>query len=235
MKFHVIACWLVLAASSAQAATVQVFFDRQAFEAAAGPLTVEDFNDFTADASFGAASGVLQPLQVGPFSLSSDRGGNANRVDAQVNGSGAPNLDSNRVDETPFVRVQETAGNNDFFIDFDDPIFAFGTDVASYSNRQTDILLSFGIEPAFRLDGDDAANEIIDFVGFVTDVAFSQIAVVRDGGDNTFGLDNFAFSTTNSLTGVTSTTAVPLPAALPVFLIGLGVFGAYARSRRVSR
>lgn len=195
-------CGLV---SAAQAATVS-YSDKASFLAAAGNVTVEDFNSQTDGAQFGSAA-----LDVGPFSLEITgtpfRG--RNYMDAPP-----AQFSVFDVDGTTVANVLTTSDDSLVFT-FDQAITSFGADFASLNDgvMRTNILAA----------GSTFAPEVtrsseVRFFGFTSDTAFTTVeikGVINDG----YGIDNVHFS------------VVPVPAAVWLFASGLLMLLRFGRSK----
>lgn len=184
-------------------ASVVVFTDRAAFlTAIGGPVLTEDFNSIAGGTSIDNAS-----VDLGAFSL----------ILAGPNFGGEIDIFSpasqQDIDGTNTVSVESKLGASLLF-NFVSGIRAWGADFKSLndSERRTDVkvageTLLLPIEPV---------SGTLTFYGFISDSLFTEIefeGVIND----TYGLDNVAFSSTVS--------AVPVPAALPLFGTGLAVMG----------
>lgn len=218
LRALILSAVLTALALPVQAATVTVFNnDRIGFDAAAGPLAVEDFNSFTEDASFGAGT-----LDLGSFTLSATRRGD-NRIETNP-------IDRFTIDGSPFARGAQRAGGQSLTIAFDAPIFAFGADFTDFNNRGRQSSLTLvGANGQTRVSISSVVGTGTTlFFGLVSDTAFSQVIIGRGGGDDLYGFDNLRFGG-----GPIGATAIPLPGALPLMLLGAGAFGLFGlRTRR---
>ena len=204
-------CGIVLAASIpavSQAATVTVFTDRAAFLAATFDVATENLNSVTEDRAFNDGT----PETVGALTFS------------QINASTGGFIDAAPVTFPGAFGIDETVAS--FFVGFDsasitltEEVTAFGGDWASLNTPGSQ---------RFNINGEEIApaptaadNGVVQFYGFISDMPFDVVTItgVSGQGDGFTG-DNFVFGT-----------AVPLPATLPLMLVGMGLFAALRRPR----
>jgi hypothetical protein len=195
---------LALGASPASASIVQ-YTDRAAFEAAAGLLTVETFNDF--------APGKLAPLRdLGAFTVSTNNTA-AIASGGDINGSN---------DLSVNLTADANGGLGTLTFTFDTRILAFGADFFSLNN-------GFVQRTFARVDGQifNPLPRSPAFLGYISTTGFSTLSFSNQlgGGNNdAFQLDNLAYSTPGS---------VPEPASWALMLTGF--LGAGAALRRGGR
>ena len=230
MKSTFLAISLILAfggSNLASAASIATFTDRTAFEAALASVTTETFNGFTEDTGFENPA-----LDVGDFTLDAGSNGGNNIVDA------APLLNGGNlsIDGTPylsFLLSDDQPGSDEVAdITFNTGITAFGFDhsgIGNASNGKTrlGIILGPTVE-SFLSDLTGVASEA-GFFGVITDIEFTSVFLATSTNDS-FSLDNLTYGT--------APTPVPLPAGLPLLLLGIGglatVRGLRAKTRSCS-
>lgn len=162
----VLAALALAAAPQLSSAAVVTYFDQGAFEAAAGPTTLFDFNS-TPDGSFDGTS-----YDVGPFTLEGDSTGPF--TDLQVTGGLVQ------------ANVCSDCGTGfGYRIVFDAPITAFG---ARFFGASTSSGLTFTVDGAVSVGGPTGNDQ---FFGFVSDVAFTKIQV--SGDDEVHEFDDVRF------------------------------------------
>ncbi|MEM6759055.1 MAG: VPLPA-CTERM sorting domain-containing protein [Pseudomonadota bacterium] len=207
MKTILSAFMIALGASAAAAAT---FDDRATFLAQSGSFIehTDPFSDFTVTTPAGSS------INSG-FSTFTDKF--------------VPN---------PYVIVNGVE-NVDIALSFATSIFAFGMDVFEPQNSTATFNgcnVGTCVESTFQLSFLSGAsvvdtitfspdNEILDFIGYTSAVAFDRIEIRETIGTN----DNEFFG--NFVTSTTPVSAVPLPAGLPLLLAGMGVFAVLRRRR----
>lgn len=140
----------------------------------------------------------------------------------------------------PYV-ILNGVENVDFDVTYTSEIFAFGMDVyepqastATFNgcNVGTCVESTFEISlfsgaTLVTTESFSPDNEMLDFIGFTSNVGFDRIEVRESTGtnDNEF-FGNFVSSPTPA--------AVPLPAGLPLLAIGVGLLGAIGRFRKAT-
>lgn len=203
---------LVASTTLVGAATLTQYADRTTFNAAAGPLSSEDFNSSVSDVSFN-----LSTIDVGPFTIT--HSGFFSFSD--FNFIDVPPLDfaGFDIDGTTLMNGGVFSGDS-IILTFDSPIFAFGADFSALND----------IDPRsfFEIAGETitlptALGIEVIFFGIISDTAFTTVtltALVNIGEG--YGMDNVAF-------GDSELPPVPLPAALPLLLGALGGLGALGR------
>ena len=206
--------------SNVSAATFTTFTDRIGFDAAAGLLTIEDFNSVAGQLSF---AGVT--LTVGDLTLETTGTPQTvlrNFIDQPpLEFSSEFNIDDTALANV-LLRFDDVNDDDDIFtINFATPVTAFGADFGGINN----VIL----RTAITILGEQIAMPINPlssptFFGLLSDTAFSSLSFIQVGSDpDGFSIDNVTFS------------AVPLPAALPLFGSGLAVMGFLGwRSKRKS-
>lgn len=210
---------MALAATPA-AAISSVFFDRTAFSAVAGPLTVDAGAPSLSD--FGITAGPSASIAIGDFS---------NTMPGQeLAFSGDENFN--------------VAFNN---VAFPDPIFSFGLDFIEPTGPNPPNSAANGCNVAVCVDStfeftlfangvgietlsfrpiDDAAQDEVVFFGFISDTAFDAIQVREVVGSN----DNEMFQ--NFTVGASPLQAVPLPASALLLMGAFGMLGFAGRRGR---
>ncbi len=206
--------------SNASAATFTTFTNRTVFDGAAGLLTIENFNSVVGEPSF---AGVA--LTVGDLTL--EAGPSIDSVGNQRNFIDQPTVDFSAffdIDGTALANVLLFSDGDTLEIDFATPVTAFGADfgdinfgAANNDSLRTAILV-LGQQIAMPIN-----SVSLTFFGLISDTAFSSLSFIMVGVNDGFSIDNVAFS------------AVPLPAALPLYGSGLAVMGFLAWRRKRKR
>lgn len=197
---------LAMLSTQTSAASFTVFTDRTAFEAASGAgLATETFDGIVTDTSFAGA-----PVTIGALTISAEEPGafgnqliDAPAVLGEVDGNG-----------TTAINFFTTA-TEDAAISFAAPVLAFGADFFNLNDisLRTEIVILDGIfQPAIT------ADDTLSFFGVISDTAFSSVTFAGLEND-VFGVDNVS----------TLTAAVPLPATLPMLIVGIAGFAAVRR------
>jgi hypothetical protein len=192
------------AASPAAAAIVQ-FTDRLDFEAAAGALTLQDFE------SYAGTTNLAPATDLGAFTVS-------------TNGSAAI-APFGSVDGTQDLQVNITAdtgsgGPGLITFTFDTAIFAFGADFNSLNNNVIRTFATVGGTVFSPLPLSPS------FLGFVSTTGFTTVTFsnpMGGGNNDSFQLDNLAYSQAGG---------VPEPATWGLMIAGFGGIGVMARRRR---
>lgn len=211
--------------SNASAATFTTFTNRTVFDGAAGLLTIENFNSVVGEPSFAGVALTVGDLTLEATGPSTDLGLN------QRNFIDQPTVDFSAffdIDGTALANVLLFSDGDTLEIDFAAPVTAFGADFGD---------INFGAEnndslrTAILVLGQQIAMPIampinsvsLTFFGLISDTAFSSLSFIMVGENDGFSIDNVAFS------------AVPLPAALPLYGSGLAVMGFLAWRRKRKR
>lgn len=192
---------------SASQAAVTFFSNRVAFNAAAGPTSLETFNSFTTEENFRSA-----PLTVGAFSLNQigiSLGTTRNFIDIQPLQFSAFNVDGSTI-VNGFID-----SNSILRITFASAVTSFGADFASFGTGQGSSIVSAA---GSSLVAQNVPG--VQFIGFVSDAPFTIVELLgtfQTGGDG-FGFDNLAFSS-----------AIPEPATWAMMIFGFGLVGGALR------
>ena len=220
MRNIFIAMALSAVASSALAASpgVTMYTDRTSFNAAAGPLVTDSFNDITQDTEFDTA-----PLVRPGYNITVD---NPDQLFLDFNFVDVPAYESAltpasySVDGTALLNM--TVGPTlTVTFNFASPITAFGFDTRRMQNDPT--------YTEVRVAGETLLPPVLpSFLGFVSVNPFTSFtfagqanAVAADG----FSIDNVSLS-------ATQTGAIPEPSSWALLIAGFGLTGAAMRRRR---
>ncbi|SIN68091.1 PEP-CTERM protein-sorting domain-containing protein [Parasphingorhabdus marina DSM 22363] len=184
-------------------AAVTIFTDETAFDAAAGPTMLEDFNAFVAETRFD-----LAPLVIGDQTFS--QVGSSNNPSQNYVGPFGTGFD---VNGTPSVSGRISDGGS-IFITFANAITSWGATFNEINDgvaRSTLFVAGEEIAPA---DG---------FFGFVSDTAFTSLEIrALAGRDDGFAFDDVKFGAA----------AVPEPATWAFMILGFGAIGGAMRRQR---
>lgn len=196
-------------ASQVQSATLTVYTDRSAWEAAVGgSFSLQNFNTFTTPSSYESS-----PVSLGGFSVSV-----AGETFGSVWHNVGPSSSGNDVNGSPQINAA-TGSTGGTTLAFDSAISAFGADWNGISdNRVTSI----------NVNGVDVAIPALlgGFWGFVSDTPFaSTLLSLTSGPADGFGIDNVVYAG--------QSTAVPEPGTLAIMALGLVGLGVTRRRRRV--
>ena len=237
-----LAAALLAVPAAAQAGTVTVYTDRALFEAAAGPVAVETFDDVPGAYEFpafwpehGSATYADRPLVVGDLTLRTTgaRSGSASTESWNgVNQGPAADIFGNGIDGTNAARVMTWDEDTVFTITFAHAVTAFGFDTRGLNDpartpgeARTGISLTDTlIVPS--IVGPKYTEGPVRFLGYVSDTAFSSVSFLRLGDSDRFGLDNVTYSAAGA-----AASPVPVPATLPLLALGLGALGWMRRGR----
>lgn len=227
--------------SAASAAVIQ-YLDRASWSTAVGPASgQEDFNAFAIDTEFRTQAVTLNGMTVYAFNeftetidgVTQHLGAQANKIDvAPYEFPGTFDIDGSSFLLADIELALDQTANAFVPIvlrfDFDNPLSAWGVDLASFANATSILVEVFGPNPT------DAAlasfnfphgggSPVSDFFGFnITDGLMADhvvFSISASSGFETIGMDNIAF-----------VSAVPVPAA--VWLFGSGLLGLIGISRR---
>lgn len=213
---------MYVAATAAEAGTVTTYSDITTFDAAHGPVTVEDF---TANAHFPLTSGVLN-------SATTDAGLTAGEIEAGVTYSTTVgtgnffNIDAGGGFVGGFLDSLSSTGERVLSIVFDGAVSGFGF-VTNGLMPTFEVTIDFLSGPsytgAFSISGSG-----LEFFGFGSSAQDIKSVTIDGTASNNFNfaLDDFRFGET-----VTSP-AVPLPAGLPIALTAFATLGFAARRRK---
>ncbi|MEM9839122.1 MAG: hypothetical protein AAF830_08200 [Pseudomonadota bacterium] len=188
--------------------------DRATFAASVAQGTV-DSQDFD---GLAAGSTLLAPVDGVTYSASK---GDALVTDQFLTTTGVNGLGSTSIG---FFEIDESAT----FV-FDVPITAFAIDVNTFSTDDGAYLATLNtgdsITSIFEVFPNQATGQ---FIGFTTDTAFTSvtITVIQASGGLPYTLDTLVFGDAGELVDPPE---VPIPGALPLFLAGVGLFGARKR------
>ena len=218
--FSCVASCVVLLSSSASA-SLTIYSDRSAWEAAAGglPAIFQDFNSISAD--------ILVPpaFDLGAFSL--DDEGSGSRIDASpfFDATDTPSPDDYVVDGTTYflASTEDADAPEGVIVQFDQPVISWGVDqnphpldVGDFFNFRTDT----GETGIWTLQATDTTH----FRGFVASMPFTSVIFAFGTGSRGIyveaGWDNVG----------AHVASIPEPTAL--LLLCLGFAGiAFARKR----
>ncbi len=164
-------------------AALIAYIDRGLFEAAAGPLEGQDFDDFRREADF-----RNRPLDLGPFSVQGFGTGQLDRNAVDLPQVAYPEFDldgstvlSLLVNETSWVQFE-----------FEAPVVAFGADFAGLNNGAESTIVD--------VEGTSAAppaagGNVKAFFGVRSDTPFTTLRLIHreSTGSDGFGLDNLVY------------------------------------------
>ncbi|MCG8589583.1 MAG: PEP-CTERM sorting domain-containing protein [Proteobacteria bacterium] len=188
----VLAC---VPAGRGEAAIIQ-FSDRATFEAAAGAVTVQDFEGFApqADAFEGA------PFDFGDFSAFNDPNGFSGGDIA------VPPVANPEFGTTNVIFGATFIGGTIFQLTFDSPISAIGFDGGELADQRTDQVI-FDNTAGDVVTISDSVDQL-RFWGFISDTPFttftiSQIGFGAGGGNGDgFSVDNLTYAVPEPATGL---------------------------------
>lgn len=185
-KILILAWFLTFLPGSGAHATITQYSDRTTFEAAAGAVTLEDFEGFAAQVD--AFEGVS--FDFGDFSAFNDvnifSGGDIGVPPPGNFGS------TNRIWGATFL------GGTIFRLTFDDPIRAIGFDAGELADQRSDNVI-FDNTAGDIVVISDAVDQV-RFWGFISDTPFttftiSQVGFGAGGGDGDgFTVDNLTYA-----------------------------------------
>ncbi|KQS04538.1 hypothetical protein ASG11_09985 [Sphingomonas sp. Leaf357] len=178
---------------------------------------------YTSEAAFNAAAGttalqtfdsfaVGTAVSPGPFNFGQFTGTTTGSASIALGGT----FD---VNGTRFLNIDLNPGNT-FTFNFAAPITSFGANFASLNNGSP---LRTSVTIGGQTFGPVAEPS---FLGFTSTTAFNSVIFTVNGGagtDDNFGLDNLRYTAA----------AVPEPATWGLMILGFGMIGAAARSRKV--
>ena len=211
---------LLCLAAPALGQTVTTYTDRTSFNAAAGPVSGQDFNGFATDATFQNV-----PLKVGDFTIV---------------GTGTAQLNRNFVDVSPFLFsthgtgdgspfadiLVAAAGGADVTLSFLSPILAWGADFGDLSQGNVQrTSINFG---GMTLVPTSTSQTAVRFFGFVSSTPFSSLTFSSTGTNDGFGIDNVSYAFANAA----PMPGVPEPATWAMLLAGFGAIGFAMRRKR---
>ena len=192
------------------AATFTRYFDRAAFNNAAGKVALESFNTISAGTLLSTA------LDVGAFTIKETQFGDYGGGSRIAGGSTTGNING-----TNFIAASLYDGSASYgsylTFTFDAPITAFGGNWASgaINNIYLDVL-------GEKLDQNVPSTG--GFFGFVSDTPFTTIVMRARASNHGAALDNLTYSVGSG--------AVPEPASWAMMLGGFGIVGGTLRARR---
>lgn len=178
---------------------------------AGGILATEDFNSYGADVSFSGTT-----IDIGDFTVTHNGSTSTpyNVIDAHPLGIGDFDIDG-----TSLLNGGVVDGET-IVLTFDAPIYAFAADFSA---------LNDGVQRSFfQVAGEDIYLPVLggveqQFVGFISDIAFTTITLVSLAASEGYGMDNLMYG---------GASEVPIPAALPLLLSGLGAMGFASRRKK---
>jgi hypothetical protein len=229
-KLSVAASVALLLISVSQAWSATVYSDRTSFEAAAGTLNTEDFAGYG-----GSGCNAFQNIPAidcgsGPSTL--------DFVDFSVEAYAQPYIAPGELLLDPDLHLYVSGGEalqigghavqfSNFQTtstwSFGESLNAFAADTNMFDGMMSIALFDDGAE-IFSFDITNPVSGDPYFFGVISDLSFNQIVIQQERLD-TMEYDNITFQ---------PVAAVPLPAALPLFLTGLAMFtGGLMRRRHI--
>ncbi len=216
------AAGMAFLAGGPASATVISYTDRASFEAALASPTTFDFNSQTLNLHVDVTGGT----DFGAFTISDTGSGS----DIYIRDSTSGSASSGIVDGTKFVRYNEnSAGAVEMTVTFDSAVRGFGFD---YNNADTNDDFTLTVDGFSASFPGVLASGTSGFFGLVSSEP-SIAGLTFDfydsptAGSGVLGVDNFTWSAR-----LNSTTSVPLPGTLPLFLSGLAGLGLLGWRRR---
>ncbi len=214
-------------AASAQATAI-VSVDRATFAAAVdgGDIAGEDFEDIAAGTLLPSLNGVTFDASEGDVIVTADF-----LTTTFPNGIGSTSSLQINPDIGAFFLDTETVT-----LTFDAAITAFAIDINTFADTEGaySATLSTGevVTSIFEVFPDSDTGQ---FLGFVADTAFTSITIAAISGFS-YTLDSLVFGDAAAVVnpGDVFGSEVPLPAALPLMLAGLGGLGFASRRRRAT-
>lgn len=218
-------CGLVMALSSAAQATTVVSVDRASFAAAVdgGTISGEDFENIAVGTTLTGLDGVSYSASGGDVVVT-----DAFLTTTFPNGIGSTGSIAAGALE-PFFLESETAT-----FTFDTAITAFAIDVNTFADTEGAYIATTNagdvISSLFEVFPDSVTGQ---FIGFVADTSFTSVTIAAITGFS-YTLDSLVFGDAAAVvnTGDVFGTEVPLPAALPLMIAGLGGLSVISRRRR---
>jgi hypothetical protein len=201
---------LVAGASTGASASLTLYTDRAAFQAAlTGGFSTENFNGVVGEPSFQTA-----PLAVGSLTL---QGAGANQQDRNFIDQAPALFPEFNVDGSAFAHllVNSSQGGSSVTIGFASSVFGFGADFAGMQDGllRTELMVGSDVfTPAIT------ATNTIRFLGFISDTAFSTVTLRSASANNGdgFGVDNVTFGNVET---------VPEPTGLALVVTALAGLG----------
>ncbi len=212
---------ILASAAPANAIIFQTFTDRTDWvNALTATPSLEDFNSFASDTSFGGSS-----ITAGSLTLSSNANSSSEaRIDVIPYGSSATGIDG-----TPMLRASGLDTGENITVGLPSAFSGFGFDYENHDGGSDALIVSIDSENVITLPGSSGTK---GFVGIIaTDGSFSD--VVFQGGGSNGGIFN---AIDNVEWGNAASTPVPFEASPTLGLLAVGgIFGVnYLRKRRAA-